>query len=274
MKKTKTIFTSIFLVAVFLSGTLLLFTQEEDWTREEYKLLQKFKMAKGIFEKGKKFFLKKNYRKAEAEFMKCLEAMSEYADADFYLSQIYYNQGDLDKALACIEKAKKNYKFLIKVNLNREHQYLIQLRNQRDKLTRYQEFLRNELGKASDQEQQGKLKGEIWKVGDKIKTIDIEIRKYLDEQKEPPELPANYFYHHGNILIRQNKFQEAFNQYQEAIRIDPKHGNAYNNLANIYFLAKNYEKAWECLKKAQEYGAKVNSKFKEAVREALKKGNF
>lgn len=268
--RIKNVLTIFIVCASVLLGTIPATAQEKDWSREEYKLLQKFKMARGPFEKGKELFLKENYKKAEDELSKCLEVMPEYAEADFYLSQIYYKQGNLEKASTHIEKAKKNYVFLIKMNLNREHQYLIQLRDQRENLNQAWSHLQSQLAKASAQEEQGKIQGQIWKVESDINIIDIEIRKYISEQKEIDELPANYFYHHGNILIRQNKFKEAYEQYQEAIRIDPKHGNAYNNLANLYFLSKQYEKAWDCLEKAEAYGATVNPKFKEAVQKALK----
>ena len=65
------------------------------------------------------------------------------------------------------------------------------------------------------------------------------------------------------------KFQEAHDQYQEAIRLDPSHGDSYNNLAALYFQVKQYQKALDYLDQAEANGAKVNPEFKKAVLKAL-----
>ncbi len=67
------------------------------------------------------------------------------------------------------------------------------------------------------------------------------------------------------------QFQEAFAQYKEAIRINPQYGDAYNNLANLYFMAKQYQKALDCLEQAEANGAKINPEFRKAVKKALGK---
>ena len=76
------------------------------------------------------------------------------------------------------------------------------------------------------------------------------------------EIPAGYRYIHGNILFLKKDLQGAVNQYLETIRLQPAHEFAYNNLANIYFMAKQYDKALEFLRKAEANGVKVNQTFK------------
>jgi len=53
------------------------------------------------------------------------------------------------------------------------------------------------------------------------------------------------------------------------VRINPKHGDAYNNLASLYYMVKKYSQAMEYLKLAEENGAQVNPKFKEALQKAI-----
>ena len=67
------------------------------------------------------------------------------------------------------------------------------------------------------------------------------------------------------------KLQEAHDQYVKSINRDPKHERAYNNLINIYFMAKQYKKAMEFVEKAESTGLKINPKLKEAIRQALGK---
>ena len=46
---------------------------------------------------------------------------------------------------------------------------------------------------------------------------------------------------------------------------------AHINLANLYYMAKQYQKARDHLSKAEENGAEVNPKFKQAILKALEK---
>jgi tetratricopeptide (TPR) repeat protein len=92
-------------------------------------------------------------------------------------------------------------------------------------------------------------------------------------QKEE-EIPADYFYLHGNIFFKIKRYKEAHEQYQEAIKINPKHGNAYNNLANLYYIAKQYQKALDCLNLAEAHGAKINPEFKKAILKAIEKNLY
>ena len=85
------------------------------------------------------------------------------------------------------------------------------------------------------------------------------------------EMPADYYYVHGNILFKLKKYNESFKQYMETVRANPNHGNAYNNLANLNFMAKRYEKASYYFEKAESCGAKVNPKFKKAILKAMEK---
>lgn len=67
------------------------------------------------------------------------------------------------------------------------------------------------------------------------------------------------------------KFQEAHDQYLEAIKIDPKHENTYNNLINLYFMTKQYKRAMDYVNKAEADGVAINPKLKKAILEAIEK---
>ena len=55
------------------------------------------------------------------------------------------------------------------------------------------------------------------------------------------------------------------------MEVDPKHGNSCNNIANLYYMGKQYDKAQEYLDKAEANGAKINPAFKQALAKALNK---
>jgi len=79
------------------------------------------------------------------------------------------------------------------------------------------------------------------------------------------------YYIHGNILFKLQKFEQARDQYLEAIKTDPRHPGAYNNLINMCYMAKSYEAALKFLNQAEANGVQLNPKLKEAVLKAAGK---
>jgi tetratricopeptide (TPR) repeat protein len=260
----------VFVFALITADVNIVYSQE-DFTREEYKLQQSFKVANAIFEKGKKAFLKGDLKKAKQEFVNCLTKMPEHADAAFFLAQIAYNNKELDKALSYITKAKDNYKYIVKLKLNQQQQYFIKLQEQRQVVEQEILNLRGKLSRVSDTQQRESIKASIGRKERDLGIIDQQLREPIPTEEKEERLPADYHYIHGNILFQQKQFEEAFAEYLETITIDPGHGNSHINLANLYYMAQKYQQALDHLNKADEAGADVNPKFKQAILKALGK---
>lgn len=255
------------IVFILLLGNNFSFGQKHFYMTEK-KMYEKFKMANKDFLKGKEYFLKGNYKKAEKELKKCIETMPEHVEAHFYLSHVLYKKEDFQRALEHIEKAKENFEFMADLFAYAYQQYIFQLREQEDTLDSQISELRDKLSRNTDADAQRSLESQITSLESKKGTI----RSRLTEPVPPLDsIPADYFYFHGNILFRLNKHQEAFREYLEAIKKNPQHGNAYNNLANLYFMGKEYQKALDCLNQAEANGAEINLKLKKAILEALEK---
>lgn len=242
---------AILTLAGLLFFTTLTFAQEQ--FKMDENTYQQFTRAKRMFEKGKVFFLKKNYKKSEPAFSKCIETFPQYSQADYFLAQICYNRQDYINALKHIENAKKNFGFMTNLLISSQHKYLDQVRTElQNRKSRLVELtLQSEIERA------------------KKDISDLEARL-----KEPiPVLPsksAAYYYFHGNILMKLKKFNDAHAQYMEALKISPTHGNASNNLASLYYMIKKYQKAMFYLKQAEANGVKINPEFKKALMDALK----
>ena len=73
------------------------------------------------------------------------------------------------------------------------------------------------------------------------------------------------------MFFEKKDYPAALDQYLKAVDVDPKHGNSYNNIANLYYMGREYEKAREYLAKAEANGAKINPAFKDAIAKALNK---
>jgi len=240
---------------------------QEDYSRSEKLVYEKYRAVNKSFEKGKKFYEGGNLVKARKEFQVVVERMAEHADAYFFLSQISYKEGKIDESLEEIQQAKDNYKFIIKMKINMHQIMLNQLREQQDDIEERLNAMR-EAAAAATGPQKSKLAAEVTKLEGKKNTI---VNRLNEPVPEAEETPAVYFYFHGNVFVKQKKYQEAHDQYMEAVRINPKHGDAYNNLASLYYMVKKYSQAMEYLKLAEESGAEVNPKFKQALEQQLNK---
>ena len=235
---------------------LLLFTSLS-FSQEQFKMdentFQQFTRAKRMFEKGQVFFLKKKFKKAEPAFKQCLESFPQYSQADYFLAQIYYTRQDYVTALNHMVNAQKNYSVMGNLLIAAQNKYFDEIRTElQDRKSRLVE-----LTVLSDIE---RAKKDI---------ADLESRL-----KDPlPVLPtesASYHYFHGNILMKLKKFNEAHAHYVKALKIDPKHGNASNNLASLYYMIKKYDKALYYLNQAEANGADINPDFKKALLKAMK----
>jgi tetratricopeptide (TPR) repeat protein len=229
---------SLIFLLFFLCGSTF---AQEDFTREEYKLFQKYQAANKRFEKGKKEFGKGKLDKAEKEFTESLNIMPQHADSHFMLSQIAYRKGDLELARTRMESAKENYSFIVKMKMNMEQVRINKMREARD-----------------------------------TGTYDERGTQALDHRLSTPvattdEVPADYHYIHGNILFKLREFQQAHDMYVQAVTVDPKHKDAYNNLINIYLMSKQYQKGMDYLKIAEGNDVKINKKLKEALLKAAGK---
>lgn len=214
---------------------------------------QKFKLSKRMFEKGKVYFLKGKYKKAEKSLKECLEGFPRYSQADYLLSQIFYKEEDFSKALEHIEKAKANYGFMADLLKTTQQKYLDDLRTRK-------QALQSNLAALSSQR-------DIDEVKKSISDIDARLNEPLPEASEKS---ADYCYFHGNIFMKLKKYNNAHAQYIEALKINPKHGNASNNLASLYYMIKKYRKALDYLTQAEANGIKINQEFKKAIQNALK----
>ena len=265
--KKKEFIVVVLTIIIFL-GTNLVFGQK-DYTLEEKRLFQRFKIANMHFENGKAHFLKENYKKAEREMMKCLDKMPEHSGANFFLSQISYKHGKLETALKQIEKAEKNYASMDRIRTNLQQLVILELQEQKMAKEERLMELKTSLSRGNlTPEQRSQVEGRIGSVQADIGVINSQLSKPLPASQE---IPADYYYLHGNILFKMKKFQDAFAQYKEAIRVNPQYGDAYNNLANLYYMAKQYQKALDCLEQAEATGAKVNLEFRKAILKALGK---
>lgn len=258
----------VVVVFVFLFG---MFGSRPCFAQKRYMLNQKeamqFKAAKQLYQKGQQLFIKKNFKKAEKSFLACLKKFPKFSRADYYLSQVYYDRGDISRARDHILKAKENYKFVAELDVATQLEYLKMLREQKRNLQNEIMDMKDSASSSTTSAVKSReLQSRIASHENSIKKIDDRLKAPLVEAKG---IPAGYYYVHGNIFFKSKKYKEALEQYLKAVELNPQHGSAYNNIANLFYMGKRYQKALYYLSKAESCGFKVNPKFKEAIQRAL-----
>ncbi len=84
------------------------------------------------------------------------------------------------------------------------------------------------------------------------------------------DVPAEFSLALGSAYLRSGRMDDAAKAYGEAIKVNPKMGEAHNNLAFVYFRAGQLEEAAAELKAAEKAGFAVNPRFKDDVEKARK----
>jgi len=261
---------SVFFVTVLLLTAGLSYTQK-GFYMDEKKLYEKYKMSVKHFEEAKALYNKEKYKKAEKKFKDCLEVFPQHAQANFYLAHILYQSSNLESALHHIEEAKKNSDFINKMYIIGYEDYTSKLRTQRDEIQdKIQQYKDRQQRTIQPQDQQ-RIASSISQLQTELGTVNSRLAEPLPEEKK---VPTDYFPLHGNIFFKLKKYQDAHDQYVETIKRDPKHEKAYNNLINIFFMAKQYQKAIELVEHAESIGVNINPKLTEAIRQALRKQSF
>lgn len=258
---------AVSIAALLLAAPTLAAGQALD--QQDIAIIQKYRAAAPDVESGKAFLLKGKYEEAEKKLQRALETLPEHAIAAYFLADCYYRMGRLDEGLAAIQKAEANFgdfnRVLYRWQMTQVDQIAADKIRQNDLLA----DLQNRLSQAKTDSERSQIQNEISRAQASQNSSAQQTKEQL--AYESYATPGDYYYVHGNLLFKKKDYPAALGQYLKAVEVDPKHGNAYNNIANLYYMRREYDKAREYLEKAEANGAKINPAFKQAIAEALNK---
>jgi tetratricopeptide (TPR) repeat protein len=86
----------------------------------------------------------------------------------------------------------------------------------------------------------------------------------------PGDVPAEFSLALGSAYFRSSALADAEREYESALKVNPRFGEAHNNLAVVLMLQGRLEKAGEHLKSAEKAGFHVNPQFKADLEKRLK----
>jgi len=228
-------------------------TIEEAWAQLE--------TAEAHFAHGMKAFKEGRNGDASAAFEKCVQKMPRHAYAHYYLANLAYVRADYRQALVHMEQALGQFDLMQELSAHAA-------KLKRNKIDSYQQMLDTEWESTTSCRTSRQLESLSGQLFDERSGLDLLAQKERDVRAKQK---AHYLYFLGNIFFQLKQFPESLKKYEEAIGLNPRHADAYNNAAAIVYMAGEYGPAQALLERAEKQGLEdnINLKLKYLVLEAL-----
>jgi glyoxylase-like metal-dependent hydrolase (beta-lactamase superfamily II)/Tfp pilus assembly protein PilF len=219
------------------------------------------KAAGPHYSRGLEAFRAGRYDQAADAFKKSVQAMPRHAFALYYLANLSYLRADYAAALPLMERSLADFEFMRELG-----EYAGRLKLKR--IGSYQQILEAEWDNTTSCRTSRELEALDDQLSDEQSKLDLAARK---DREAAVRRKAQYVYFLGNILFQLKRFPEAAERYREAIALNPRHADAYNNAAAISFMAGEHAAARDLLARAEEQGLEddLNLKLMHLVSEAL-----
>jgi hydroxyacylglutathione hydrolase len=257
--KKRSVFAGLTLALLLFSGSVLMARQEVDLNKD----LRRLAAANDLYAGGLAAFRSGRFDKAESAFGSCLEKFPRHAYAHYYLANIRFVREDFAAALASMEQAVAHFDEMTALCKRLE-----------ERKTEQRDAIRLALDEMADSTRSCRDSRSIEMAQDQLDVEQFGSEKAAALREEAyTRMKAHYSYFLGNVLFRLQRIPEAFRRYEEAVRLDPRHAGAVNNLIAICFVAREYATAQAFLEQAETAGLDeaLNLELKERLYKALGK---
>lgn len=117
--------------------------------------------------------------------------------------------------------------------------------------------------------QYSQIQLEMRRIENLIQALDMSKTRGLQRIELPAELSLAL----GSAYFRSGRIEDAEREYGAAIAVQPKLGQAHNNLAVVYLMQGKAAQAKEAVKRAEKSGFRVSSELKKDIDTALKQAS-
>lgn len=252
-------------VATLLSARTVL--AQAEFRATDAQRVTQYKGATVAFEKALGYMDKKDRDGALDSLNTCFEQMPDFPEGHFLKARILYSEKEFNQALPEIVKAEAGHESTADL---RESMLKDRQKALRERMQKKDDAIRDQktLAASLPMEQRQKVYDKINQLEGEKEMLSREVQEW---SKGPVPMPARYSTLHGNILLRLDRLPEATAQYEAALKVDPAYGEAANNLASIYHMAGQNEKAMEVVTEARKRGAKLHPDLAKSIEAALAK---
>jgi len=225
-------------------------------------LLLKYKAQEKTLAKSQKLMKKHQAATAEASLMQCLENVPEHYEAHYLLALLAAERGDYPAAVGHMERAEAEMERL--AGLCRTWQ-----KQNASEETAERELVSGDATRASTIQslcQAAHSKVDTGLMDEAAGVAPVTGPKPFDPKRF--EVPAGYFFVHGNFLYKSRRWPEAAARYRLAVERDPRLAAAWNNLLSALLLAGQSGEARAMLEQAVQAKIKLNPGLRQAVEAA------
>lgn len=210
-------------------------------------------LARTHFEKGMKLLGAGSEKEGEAELLEAIKAFPDFADAHVELGNLAMRRKDYTAGLEWYLQAKTALTNLQGLSRRQEVERRKRLQESMDILRERIDQLRMS-NRPADQ-------GELSEAMAKLEKLQHEQTKLFTQDEKA--IPAQIHFLIGNARMSLEQYDQAIEDYGQALSLRPGYGEVHNNLAVIYFYRKDYARTWEHLLAAEKAGIRINPQFRE-----------
>jgi len=216
--------------------------------------------ALDLVEKGVKAMEKGNMAKAKKQFNKALEESEKTFHAHGYLAVIAEKENKIPESLKLFDKAFEVFGEYKSHLIERKTDYLKEMERQ---MISDQNMINRRTSNYADNSSDNPA--EMQSSATERKNRVKKLKEQLEETKNMT-YPAFFYFKHGNALMKSKQVDKALEKYEAAVESDPEFKDTYANLAVVYFMAQDCEKAKATFKKGQELGTEFHPAFEKDLK--------
>jgi Tfp pilus assembly protein PilF len=246
-------------ILAFAAWTVLLTAGAHAQVPGQLREEQARQEARENYALGQSYMRTEDWDKAEAAFKRAIQLDPLFTLAHYSLGQVYMNTRTYPSAVEAFQRCKDAFKQLVSLastdRAAADRRLDEAIRDTRDAIQMYQE----NRPKSSPQNQA------------REGSLHLEARlEFLERQKNrgasaPIEMPAEFSLALGSAYLRNGQLPQAEQEYVEAVKVNPRMGEAYNNLAVVYMNTGRLNEAENAVKQAEKAGYKVHPQLKKDI---------
>jgi tetratricopeptide (TPR) repeat protein len=218
--------------------------------------------ARPYYSKGLALMQTESWADAAKSFQQAIDVDREFEDAYYWLGLANMRLRNYSGALLAYTKCRDLYQALAGKQFTT-----------RQEAQRYRQDRLTELDEAIRQNQSGPQSLASQERGRQLQDQRRQVQDYAQRGNSltvANTVPAFVYVGLGSAYFRTEQWSEAEREYKAAIAVDPKAGEAYNNLAVVYLQTQRYKEAEDSVKAAEKAGYKVHPQLKEDIKAKLK----
>jgi len=206
------------------------------------------------YQRGQEFLSAEQYDRAVDAFQSATKLDPNFTDAYYGLGKAHMGLQRYASAVqayeACIDAARRIYSNRERDRAGTDQQITDQIRALRETII------------AIRRQKTGNIEAQVMQVESRMR----ELERSKSSLSGPFEPPAEVLLSLGSAHFRNGNADGAQQRWEEAVRVNSKLGEAWNNLAVVYLRAGRKTDAEAAVKHAEKSGFRVNPRLKDDIR--------